>query len=223
MKKKIVITLLCGALLAALFSACGKSPAEKTGAPSPEISESEEGVTADAGFSEMLDELNSLENIDDATYVRNALNADGFERVLLADNDMAVRLKSDKAESIVLPAGDYSARTLVFDAANCDVESDADIGTVIVNAIGEKGLTLRGNVGTLAVYGENVNATLSGGANTVYVRGKNCTVHLTGGEYGKIVSINQTVVIENGTENDVTVYMANGVPQVLAAGETLQF
>ena len=221
MKNRILIAVLCGALMAALLCACGKTPAEKTGAPSPEISESE-GESAAQPVADLIAELDALQDVDKNNYVRNALNADAFATVLASD-DKTIRLRTDKAENVVIPEGDYTGKTIVFEAANSGVVSSGALGTVIVEAIGEEGLTLNGRVETLAVYGENTTVNLNGGAGTLYARGKNCVFRLTGGTYGKIISVNQTVLIENRTENDVTVYMANGAPQVLAAGETLQF
>ena len=220
MKIRISIAVLCFAL-AVLLCACGKTPAEKTGAPSPEISESE-GESTTAAVAELIGQLDDLQNIDESTFVRNALNADAFATVLASD-DKTVRLRTDKAENVVIPEGDYTGKTIVFEAANSGVVSNGNLGTVIVDAIGEEGITLNGSVETLAVYGENTTVNLNGGAGTLYARGKNCVFRLTGGTYGKIISVNQTVIIENQTENDVTVYMANGAPQILAAGETLQF
>ncbi len=55
------------------------------------------------------------------------------------------------------------------------------------------------------------------------MQGKNCTLRLAGGAFGSILSVNQTVTIENKTDADVTVYMANGAAQTLAAGKTLTF
>jgi hypothetical protein len=221
LKNRIVIAVLCCALSAALLCACGKTPAEKTGAPSPEISGSE-GESAAQPVADLIAELDALQDIDKDNFVRNALNADAFATVLASD-DKTIRLRTDKAENVVIPAGDYTGKTIVFEAANSGVVSNGDLGTVIVDAIGEEGLTLNGSVKTLAVYGVDAAVNLNGGADTLYVRGQNCLLRLTGGTYGKIISVNQTVLIENLTENDVTVYMANGVPQVLAAGETLHF
>ena len=221
MKKKIPMLLLLGATLLLLLCGC-KTPAEKTKAPSPELPENTEGLTT-GDFNDAVSEMDALENIDADTYVRNALNADAFSAVLQDGKDSAVRLRTDDAANIEIPAGDHTGKTLVFEAANASVTSDAALGTVIVNEIGEGGVTLNGGVKTLAVYGENVTVTLGGGADTVYVRGKNCTVRLAGGEFGEIISMNQTAVIENSTESDVTVYMANGAPQTLAAGDTLKY
>ena len=71
--------------------------------------------------------------------------------------------------------------------------------------------------------GAEIPVTLTGGAGRIYIEGKGCTLRLAGGTFGEIVCVNSVVKIENGTDTDVTVYMANGAPQTLKAGETLQY
>ena len=223
MRTRMLIPL-CAALAAALllvFTGCGKKT-PKTDAPGADIPESyDENATAE--FESILEEFNGLTNIDDNAYVRTAKSGEALDKVLQGGETGAIRLQTDDADDISIPAGDFSGATVVLNAANAGVVSDAALGDVIVEAVGEGGLTLNGAVKSLVVTGENVTVTLNGGAQKIYVQGKNCTVRLAGGEYGSVVSVNVTAVIENATDQDVTVYAANGAPQTLKAGDTMHF
>ncbi len=222
MKKSIFIFAAVVLAAALLLAGCGAKPDPGTAPTNPVPSDFDEAPVS-AEFPQLLQELQGLDNLDESTFVRGVTGAQALNETLKKGKDEAIRLKTDSAEPISIDAGDYSGAALVLEAGAAGFTSDAALGRLIVNAVGPEGLTLRGHVGTLAVYGENANAVLSGGADTVYVQGKNCTLRLTGGVYGKIVSVNQTVVIVNETDADVTVYMANGVPQTLKAGDTLEF
>lgn len=223
MRTRILIPL-CAALAAALllvFTGCGKNK-PKTDAPSADIPENyDENATAE--FESIMADFKTLTNIDDNAYVRTAKSGEALKKVLAGGETGAIRLQTADADAISIPAGDHSGATVVLNAANASVVSDAVLGEVIVEAMGEGGLTLNGSVKSLVVTGENVTATLNGGAEKIYVQGKNCTVRLAGGAYGSIVSVNVTAVIENATDQDVTVYAANGAPQTLKAGETMRF
>jgi predicted small lipoprotein YifL len=220
-KKTICILLAALLLAAAVLSGCGKKGPD-TGAPDPLTSPIDASDPA-SPFPEALSEAESLRASLEKDYVRGALTGDALNQLLTAGKDRVINCKSEADEDILVPAGDHSDKTVVFDTPNAGAVIEASLGNVIVNAMGERGIALRGAVQAVSVYGENVNLELAGGAETVYVMGKNCAVRLTGGVYGKICSLNQTVRIENATDAEVTVMMANGVPVAVPPGETLGF
>ncbi len=227
--KKIPALLLAAVLVLsapAAFAGCKKSDQPPVlniiDAPSGGIpAEYDEAAASPQEFADLLNGMNALENAADDSAVRGVTNGEGLVKVLAQSGDKKIRLHTGETLTAHIPAGDYSDRTLVLDAANANVESDGSLGTVLVEAADT--LTLRGAVQTLAVYGENVTVTLSSGADTVYVRGKNCTLRLTGGTYGKIVTVNQTAKVINETGASVQVVLANGAATPVAPGATLQF
>ena len=227
--KRIPAVLLAAVLVlsaVSAFAGCKKSDLPPVlnviDAPSGGIpADYNEDTTSPQEFAKLLNEMNALENAADDSTVRGVTNADGLIKVLTRSGDKKIRLHTGEALTAHIPAGDYTDRTLVLDAANASLESDASLGTVLVEAA--DALTLRGAVQTLAVYGENVTVTLASGADTVYVRGKNCTLRLTGGVYGKIVTVNQTAKVINETAAAVQVVLANGATASVGAGETLEF
>ena len=210
------------ALLAALtmaFTGCGK------GGPDVPDTEETQSINEDGTqeFSVLMEDFSELANIDDNAYVRTSDSAAALNKVLGSGETGVIRLKTSAADGISVPAGDYTGSTVVLNAPNAAAVCAGNMGDLIVEALGEEGLTLQGSVKNLAVTGENITVTLEGGAEHVYVQGKNCTLRLTGGTFGSIVSVNATAVIENATDSVVTVYSANGAPQTLQAGETLNF
>ena len=90
MNRKILFAAVSCLIMALLVCACGKTPAEKTGAPGVDISESD-GAESAASYEDMLAELGALDHVDDDTYVRNALNADAFGSLLRNGKDSALR------------------------------------------------------------------------------------------------------------------------------------
>ena len=217
-------TAVIAALLAVSFllAGCGKEKPNINDAPGVDLPEGydEPGTQEFASLSEAL---NTLADPDANTFVRKTTTAEAFVNTLQNGNGGALRLSTSESGDAVIPAGDYSKTAVVFNAPNMGVSSDAALGDVLVEAVGEAGVTLHAGVKSLTVTGENVAVTLEGGAEHIYVQGKNCTLRLENGSFGSILSVNQTVTIENNTEADVTVYMANGAAQTLAAGKTLSF
>lgn len=221
MKKRILTLGVAALLLAALvLSGCAGNKADPQSAPPAAAPENYDEATLPA-FQKTLNDLAELKNVAENGYLRGVTSPNALASAL--ELGSGVRYASNAADAVVLPAGNYADKEILFDAANAGFTSDAALGTLLVNAAGGDGVNLKGHVGTLAVYGENVTVTLSGGADTVYVQGKNCTVRLAGGAFGQIVCVNQTAVIENATDTDVTVYVGTGAKQTLAAGGTLSF
>ena len=213
------IALLLALLLA--FAACGK-PKPGSDAPDPSLPEdvAENGTEA---FEALMEEFSALADIDDTAYVRTANSAAALNKVLAAGKSGAVRLKTADADLISVPAGDYAGSTVALNAPNAGAVLEGEMDCVIAEALGAEGLTLNGGVKSLVVTGADIPVTLNGGAGRIYIQGKSCTLRLAGGSFGEIVCVNSIVKIENGTQTDVTVYMANGAPQTLKAGETLQY
>ena len=219
--RKLLLFGVLSAVLLLVFAGCGKSaPGADAPDPVPAESLNETGTEV---FEALIDELGALAGIDETAYVRTASTADALNRELSKGETDAIRLQTASADAITIPAGDYPATTVALNAENAGVTSDGQMGNLVVEALSEAGLTLNGRVKNLAVTGTDIMVTLNGGADRVYVQGKNCTLRLADGEYGPIVSVNATVVIENATASDVTVYMANGAPRTLKAGDTLSF
>lgn len=220
--RKLIAVIAALLACALLFAGCGKDQPNIKDAPGVDLPEGyDEPGTQE--FSALSDALQTLADPDANMFVRKASTAEAFVNTLQNGNDGALRLSTAETGDAVIPAGDYSKTAVVFDAPNMGVVSDAALGDVLVEAVGEAGLQLHAGVKSLTVTGENVTVTLGGGAEHIYVQGKNCTLRLESGSFGSILSVNQTVVIENATDTDVTVYMANGAPHTLAAGETLSF
>ena len=223
--KQLRFFSLALAVLAALLlvlAGCGKKgPASD--APDAQIPEGYDENVAQTEYASALDRMNALDRLEEDEFVRTASSGDALNTVLQSGKDKTVGLSTTDAAAVTIPTGDHSSVTLTIDAANAAVTSDAAFGAVIAQAVGEGGLTLNARVGELAVFGQDISVMLADGADTVYVRGKNCTLTLTGGSFGKIITLNQTVVIVNNTGSDVTVVTANGAAQTLPAGETLRF
>ena len=219
--KRLLLPLALLAALTMAFTGCGKKN-PGADAPGVDLPEGyEEGGTQE--FTALLEDLSGLANIDENNYVRTAGSAEALNKELGRGETGVIRLKTAAADGISIPAGNYTDATVVLNAPNAAAVCAGNMGDLIAEALGEGGLTLKGSVKSLAVTGADITVTLEGGAGHVYVEGKNCTLRLTGGTFGSIVSVNATVVIENATDADVTVYMANGAPQTLKAGETLNF
>lgn len=220
--RKLIAVIAALLACALLFAGCGKDKPNIKDAPGVDLPEGyDEPGTQE--FSALSDALQTLTDPDANMFVRKASTAEAFVNTLQNGNDGALRLSTTETGDALIPAGDYSKTAVVFNAPNMGVVSDAALGDVLVEAVGENGLALHAGVKSLTVTGENVTVTLKGGAEHIYVQGKNCTLRLESGSFGSILSVNQTVVIENATDTDVTVYMANGAPHTLAAGETLTF
>ncbi len=219
--KRLLLPLALLAALIMAFTGCGKkNPAAD--APGVDLPEGyDEGGTQE--FEALLEDLSELANIDDTAYVRTASSAEALNRELGRGETGVLRLETAKTDEISIPAGNYTDSTVILNAPGAAAVCAGNMGDLIAEALGEGGLTLKGSVKSLAVTGADITVTLEGGAERVYVQGKNCTLRLTGGTFGSIMSVNATVVIENATETDVTVYMANGAPQTLKAGEMLNF
>ena len=220
--RKLTVVIAAMLAIALLFAGCGKEEPNIKDAPGVDLPEGyDEPGTQE--FASLSDALNTLADPDANMFVRKTTTAEAFLNTLQNGNNSALRLSTGETGDAVIPAGDYSNTAVVFDAPNMGLSSDAALGDVLVEAIGEAGLILHAGVKSLTVTGENVTVTLEGGAEHIYVQGKNCTLRLAGGAFGSILSVNQTVTIENKTDADVTVYMANGAAQTLAAGKTLSF
>ena len=217
--KRLLLPLALLAALSLALAGCGKGGTDAPATTEPQ-SIVEDGTQE---LSALMEDFSVLANIDDNAYVRTASSAEALNKELGRGETGVIRLKTAAADGISVPAGDYTASSVVLNAPGAAAVCAGDMGDIVVEALGEGGLTLKGGVKNLAVTGENITVTLEGGADHVYVQGKNCTLRLTGGVFGSIVSVNATAVIENGTETDVTVYAANGAPRTLRAGETLRF
>ncbi len=228
MKKTTAILLAALFISAALLTACGRGGDQPTvlniiDTPSGGIPAEDETAPPVENFSELLGEMNALEALDGDSTARGVTGGEGLYKVLTQRGDKLIRLHGSDVGTVRIPAGDYSDRTLILEAENAGLETNAALGTVVVKALGSEGITLNGAVNVLAVYGDGVTATLSAGAGTVFVRGKNCTLRLTGGAFERIITVNQTAKVVNETADTVYVITANGAATAVPAGETLAF
>lgn len=216
---KIICAVLCLSLAVTAFG-CGKGGSENpTDSAAPSVSQP----------SGKKDELNIKKGIEEMTRLDNAkktqiLASDGEElKSALSDKMSSGALFRTSERTSVTLSGEYGKKTVTVNAPSGSLISESAGLDFVLEATGTGGLITDAAAGSIYVKGENIPLTLKAGADAVYVYGKNCTVTLKGGEYPSVTVLNTTAVIENKTENDITVTLANGAGLTVKAGETCNF
>ena len=216
---KLALPVLCVAALAVSLSACRQKPP----VPGPADPEAEEYSVASKAAQDLktaIAEINEMQAAEDAGVLVRVTNGNGLQKALSEKSDRAVRLEGKEATGeIGIPAGDCTKRTVILDAINASVVSEAEHGAVILKNANEDGCVFNGHVGTLYAAGGDLNVTLNGGADKVYVTGSGAHVTLAGGEFPVVYCDNLFAVVSNKTDAAVNLILPNGVAKEIPAGK----
>ena len=217
---RFALPLLCAVALAVSLSACHKNTPPVPGPADPEAEEYSVANKIAQDLKTAVAEIGDLQTQEETGVLVRVTNENGLSKVLEEKSDRTIRLEGKEADGeVTIPAGDYSARSVILDAPNASLVSDADLGAVTVKSLGEAGCTFNGHVGTLFVAGGDLNVTLAGGADKVYVTGARANVTLAGGEFPVVYCDNLFAVIANKTEAAVNLILPNGVAKEIPAGK----
>lgn len=205
MSKKIICTVLSVILLTFVFSSCKDTGKSQT----PSQKSDEDTLTVGDDF-EFMSEQAAL---SDAAKAAGALSE--FNK-LLSDADRTVAAYYG-ADDVTLGENDYSGKTVSVNTTGSLTVNSAVESIVAENA--NKGITVNAYVKSLLIRGENITVDVTADTGSIYIEGKNATINVSE-KLEKIVTVNSTAVIVNKSENDLSVYLANGTKVTVPAKNT---
>ena len=204
MKRKISVAILILALMLTLFS-CRQAPPE----PATQLSD-KDSVHLKEDFDELDGKLSEAETAEAAS------DTASFE-TQLTDNNSAV-VSYEGSEDIQIDGENTSDKTVTINTTGSIILA-SPVEALIVDGAGG-GFTAEARAESIILEGDGIIADIKSGTGTVLVNGKNVTVNVRNSAIEKIIVVNTTAKVNNITDDDVTVMLANGAKVSVPARNT---
>ena len=204
MKRKISVAILILALMLTLFS-CRQAPPE----PATQLSD-KDSVHLKEDFDELGGKLSEAETAEAAS------DTASFE-TQLTDNNSAV-VSYEGSEDIQIDGENTSAKTVTINTTG-SISLSSPVEALIVSGA-DGGFTADARAESIILEGDGITADIKSETGTVLVNGKNVTVNVRNSAIEKIIVVNTTAKVNNITDDDVTVMLANGAKVSVPARNT---
>ena len=204
MKRKLSAAVLILTLAAALFS-CGKATPEAA---------TQQSDGDSAHIKEDFDIIESkLSEAESATAVNDT--ASFSEQLENSDTDV---ISYEGNDDIIIDSAKASGKTVIINTCG-SVSLDSPADTLIVNGAAN-GFTVNAEAGSIILAGTAVTAEINSETGTVLVKGKDITVNVRNSSVEKLIVVNVTAIVNNLTEEDIYVTLANGTKVTVPANHT---
>ncbi len=194
MKRKIIAAVLSVTVIMALFSCC-QSPPE----PATQLS--------DKDSLHIKNEFDALEGkLSEAENATAAKDTDSFSEQL--KNSDAKIISYEGAEDILIDSESISDKTVTVSTAG-SVTLASPVNSLIVKAA-ERGFTSKARAENIILEGSNITAEIKSETGTVFIKGKDITLNVRTSAIEKIIAVNVSAKVNNLTDDDSFVTLANG-------------
>ena len=204
MKRNLSGAILILALIVALFSCCQAPPEAAT-----QISDGDS-----AHIKEDFDTIASkLSEAESATAVNDTSSFS--EQLESSDPDI---ISYEGNDDIIIASADAAGKAVSINTTG-SVSLDSPVETLILNGAAN-GFTANARAESIVLAGSGITAELSSEAGTVLVKGKDITVNVRNSSVEKLIVVNVTAIVNNLTEADIYVTLANGTKITVPANHT---
>ena len=204
MKRNLSGAILILALIVALFSCCQAPPEAAT-----QISDGDS-----AHIKEDFDTIASkLSEAESATAVNDT--ASFSEQLESSDPDI---ISYEGNDDIIIASADAAGKAVSINTTG-SVSLDSPVETLILNGAAN-GFTANAKACSIVLQGTGITADLNSETGTVLVKGKDITVNVRNSSVEKLIVISISAIVNNLTEADIFVTLANGTKVTVPANHT---
>ena len=194
MKRKLYAVILILTLATTLFSCTKPAPETAT-----QISDGD-SVHIKEDFDAMESKLAEAES---ATAVSDT---DSFTAQLESSDTDVISYEGN--DDVVIDSANASEKTVDISTSG-SVTLDSPAETLIVNGA-EGGFTANAKAESIILEGTGITAEINSETGTILVKGKDITVNVRNSVVEKIIAVNVSAIINNLTDTDIFVTLANG-------------
>lgn len=194
MKRKISAAILLLTLMMMLFS-CAQPPSE----PATQLS--------DKDSAQIKDDFDLLEGkLSEAESLKTENNTASFSAQLSAKSSDAVAYNG--SEDITIDSAEASGKTVTVTTTG-SVTLSSPVDTLIIGGA-DKGFTAEARAESIILEGNGITAEIRSASGVILVKGKNITVNVSNSSVEKLIVINVSTKVNNLTDEDIKVTLANG-------------
>ena len=144
-----------------------------------------------------------LEEAESATAVSDT---DSFTAQLESSDTDVISYEGN--DDVVIDSANASEKTVDISTSG-SVTLDSPAETLIVNGA-EGGFTANAKAESIILEGTGITAEINSETGTILVKGKDITVNVRNSVVEKIIAVNVSAIINNLTDTDIFVTLANG-------------
>lgn len=204
MNRKITAAVIILTLVMTLFS-CRQAPPE----PATQQSDSDAAHIRE-DFDAMESQLNAAETASSVN------SSEAFNEEL--SNAEQSNISYEGSEDIAINTGGNSDKTVSIKTSG-SVTLDSPVSSIIVNGA-DKGFTANAKADTVIFTGSSVTADIKSETGTILVKGKDITLNVGNSNIEKLIVVNVYTTVNNLTEEEIAVTLANGAKVIVPAGNT---
>ncbi len=204
MRKKITAAVIILTLVLTLLS-CRQAPPE----PATQQSDSD-SMHIREEFAAMESQLSAAETVSSVN------SPEAFNEELGKAEQRNISYEGN--ENIAINTGSNSDK-IVSVKTSGSVSLDSPVNTLIINGA-DKGFTANAKADTVIFAGSSVTADIKSETGTVLVKGKDVTLNINNSNIEKLVVLNVYTTVNNLTEEEIAVTLANGTKVIVPAGNT---
>ena len=204
MKRKLSAVILILTLAITLFSCTKPAPETAT-----QISDGD-SVHIKEDFDTMESKLAEAES---ATAVSDT---DSFTAQLESSDTDVISYKGN--DDVVIDSANASEKTVDISTSG-SITLDSPAETLIVNGA-EGGFTANAKAESIILEGTGITAEINSETGTILVKGKDITVNVRNSVVEKIIVVNISAIINNLTDTDIFVTLANGTKITVPSDHT---
>ncbi len=194
MKRKISAAVLFLTLIMMLFS-CTQPPSE----PATQLS--------DKDSAQIKDDFDLLEGkLSEAESLKTENNTASFSAQLSDQASDAVAYNG--SEDITIDSAEASGKTVTVTTTG-SVTLSSPVDTLIIGGA-DKGFTAEARAESIILEGNGITAEIRSATGVILVKGKNITVNVSNSSVEKLIVINVSTKVNNLTDEDIKVTLANG-------------
>lgn len=205
MSRKLTSLIIIVLTLVTVFVSCKTSPVPET----PSQKSDEDSLTLKNDFDTMSEQASISQS------AKAVISATEFEKLLSDEERNAVAYYG--TEDITVAVNEYTDKTLSVKTTG-SLTLNSPVKSVVAESV-PKGITLNAKADSLLINGSDITTDVKSDTGSIYIEGKNAVVNVSA-VVEKIVTVNSTAVIVNSTENELSVFLANGTKVIVPANST---